>query len=130
MMVAGNFKDDLVAEIPSLRAFAASLCGSVTLADDLVQDTLLRAWSNSDKFQPGTSLRAWLFKISQKRLLFALPEAIARSSGHRRHLFRARRDNRGPREPSRSRRLSQSAGDTSPGAARGADDDWRDGTLL
>ncbi len=63
MMVAGNFKDDLVAEIPSLRAFAASLCGSVTLADDLVQDTLLRAWSNSDKFQPGTSLRAWLFKI-------------------------------------------------------------------
>jgi RNA polymerase sigma-70 factor, ECF subfamily len=62
-MGADSFKHDLVAEIPNLRAFAASLCGSVTLADDLVQDTLLRAWSNSDKFQAGTSLRAWLFTI-------------------------------------------------------------------
>jgi RNA polymerase sigma-70 factor (ECF subfamily) len=33
------------------------------MADDLVQDALLRAWSNSDKFQSGTSLRAWLFTI-------------------------------------------------------------------
>ena len=40
-----------------------SLSGSVSLADDIVQDTLLRAWSKSDKFQPGTSLRAWLFTI-------------------------------------------------------------------
>jgi RNA polymerase sigma-70 factor, ECF subfamily len=59
----GSFKDDLVAEIPGLRAFATSLCGSVSLADDLVQDALLKAWSNSSKFQPGTSLRAWLFTI-------------------------------------------------------------------
>jgi RNA polymerase sigma-70 factor, ECF subfamily len=63
MMSADNFKADLVAEIPNLRAFAASLSGSVTLADDLVQDTLLRAWSNSEKFQVGTNLRAWLFTI-------------------------------------------------------------------
>jgi RNA polymerase sigma-70 factor, ECF subfamily len=62
-MSPGSFKDDLVAEIPGLRAFAVSLCGSVTMADDLVQEALLRAWSNSDKFQPGTSLRAWLFTI-------------------------------------------------------------------
>ena len=62
-MKPGRFKDDLVAEIPGLRAFAVSLCGSVTMADDLVQETLLRAWSNSSKFQPGTSLRAWLFTI-------------------------------------------------------------------
>jgi RNA polymerase sigma-70 factor (ECF subfamily) len=62
-MSADSFKGDIVAEIPNLRAFAASLSGSVTLADDLVQDTLLRAWSNSDKFQPGTNLRAWLFTI-------------------------------------------------------------------
>jgi RNA polymerase sigma-70 factor, ECF subfamily len=62
-MRAGSFKDDLVAEIPGLRAFAVSLCGSVTLADDLVQEALLRAWANSDKFQIGTSLRAWLFTI-------------------------------------------------------------------
>ncbi len=58
-----SFKDDLVAQIPGLRAFAVSLCGSVTLTDDLVQEALLRAWGNSDKFQRGTSLRAWLFTI-------------------------------------------------------------------
>ncbi len=62
-MSPGNFRDDLVAEIPGLRAFAVSLCGSVTMADDLVQEALLRACSNSGKFQPGTSLRAWLFTI-------------------------------------------------------------------
>ncbi len=62
-MCADSFKDALIAEIPNLRAFAASLSGSVTLADDVVQDTLLRAWSNSDKFQEGTNLRAWLFTI-------------------------------------------------------------------
>jgi RNA polymerase sigma-70 factor, ECF subfamily len=62
-MPPNSFKDDLVAETKNLRAFAISLSGSVSVADDLVQETLLRAWSKSDKFQPGTSLRAWLFTI-------------------------------------------------------------------
>ena len=62
-MPPAPFKDELIAEISNLRAFAISLSGSVSLADDLVQETLLRAWSKSDKFQPGTSLRAWLFTI-------------------------------------------------------------------
>src|SRR5580698_8532655 len=62
-MPSANFKDDLLAEIRNLRAFAISLSGSVSLADDLVQEALLRAWANSEKFQPGTSLRAWLFTI-------------------------------------------------------------------
>ncbi len=53
----------LVAEIPYLRAFAISLSGSVTTADDLVQDTLVKAWSKFDSFQPGTNLRAWLITI-------------------------------------------------------------------
>ncbi len=57
-MSADDFKDGLIAEIPNLRAFAASLSGSMQLADDLVQDTLLKAWGNAEKFQPGTSLRA------------------------------------------------------------------------
>jgi RNA polymerase sigma-70 factor, ECF subfamily len=62
-MPPASFKDELVAEIMNLRAFAISLSGSASLADDLVQETLLRAWCKSDKFQPGTSLRAWLFTI-------------------------------------------------------------------
>lgn len=62
-MPVDQFRDGLVAEIKNLRAFAISLCSNVTLADDLVQDTVLKAWSNADKFELGTSLRAWLFTI-------------------------------------------------------------------
>ncbi len=61
--MSAAFRDLLVAELPNLRAFAASLSGSMQLADDLVQDTAVKAWSNQDKFQPGTSIRAWLFTI-------------------------------------------------------------------
>ncbi|WP_246215847.1 sigma-70 family RNA polymerase sigma factor [Microvirga makkahensis] len=49
--------------IPHLRAFAISLSGDVTYADDLVQTALLRGLENIDKFQPGTSMQAWLFTI-------------------------------------------------------------------
>ena len=48
---------------PALRAFARSLTRNRTEADDLVQETLLKALSNIDKFDPGTNLRAWLFTI-------------------------------------------------------------------
>ena len=49
--------------VPSLRAFAISLCGNVDRADDLVQETLLRALANIKSFQPGTNMPAWLFTI-------------------------------------------------------------------
>ncbi|MBN9048099.1 MAG: sigma-70 family RNA polymerase sigma factor [Rhizobiales bacterium] len=49
--------------IPSLRAFAISLCGNVDRADDLVQETMLRALANIHSFQPGTNMSAWLFTI-------------------------------------------------------------------
>jgi RNA polymerase sigma-70 factor, ECF subfamily len=62
-MSRGSFRDELAAQIPRLRAIAVSLCGSSTLADDLVQEALLRAWANSEKFLPGTNLRAWLCTI-------------------------------------------------------------------
>lgn len=62
-MTDPDFRKKLITELPSLRAFAVSLCGSMSTADDLVQDTLLKAWSNSDKFETGTNLRAWLFTI-------------------------------------------------------------------
>ena len=56
-------RDELVKWIPNLRAFAISLTQSAQQSDDLVQDTLLKALSNLDKFQMGTNLRAWLFTI-------------------------------------------------------------------
>jgi RNA polymerase sigma-70 factor, ECF subfamily len=62
-MPPNSFMYELVAEIRTLRAFAISLSGSVSLADDLVQKTLLRVWTKSHTFQPGTRLRAELFTI-------------------------------------------------------------------
>lgn len=53
----------VLAAVPSLRAFAISLCGNVDRADDLVQETMLRALANIDLFQPGTNMSAWLFTI-------------------------------------------------------------------
>jgi RNA polymerase sigma-70 factor (ECF subfamily) len=53
----------ILGAVPSLRAFAISLCGNVDRADDLVQETLLRALANIDSFQPGTNMSAWLFTI-------------------------------------------------------------------
>ncbi|MBK4217584.1 RNA polymerase sigma factor [Paracoccus caeni] len=56
-------KDQLVDHLPALRAFALSLTREGASADDLVQDTIVKAWTNMDKFQAGTNLRAWLFTI-------------------------------------------------------------------
>ncbi|MFI5011464.1 MAG: sigma-70 family RNA polymerase sigma factor [Hyphomicrobiales bacterium] len=58
-----KLEDDLVRAIPSLRAFAMSLCGSSERADDLVQETLMKAWANLSGFIEGTNLSAWLFTI-------------------------------------------------------------------
>jgi RNA polymerase sigma-70 factor (ECF subfamily) len=58
-----SWRDEVVGLIPALRAFAWSLCHNASDADDLVQDTLIKAWTNREKFEPGTNLRAWLFTI-------------------------------------------------------------------
>jgi RNA polymerase sigma-70 factor (ECF subfamily) len=58
-----SVRDDIIATIPHLRAFAISLAGNLDRADDLVQETVLRALANIDSFQPGTNLSAWLFTI-------------------------------------------------------------------
>jgi RNA polymerase sigma-70 factor (ECF subfamily) len=56
-------REELPTHLPALRAFAISLTRDATQADDLVQDTIVKAWSNFDKFAPGSNLRAWLFTI-------------------------------------------------------------------
>lgn len=56
-------RDELLVHIPSLRAFAVSLSGQLDRADDLVQETLVKAWRNLGSFTEGTNMRAWLFTI-------------------------------------------------------------------
>ncbi len=56
-------REEMVAHLPALRAFALSLCRNGATADDLVQETILKAWGNLDKYNTGTNLRAWLFTI-------------------------------------------------------------------
>ena len=63
MMVSQQLRTDLIGAIPNLRAFAVSLCGNPDRADDLVQETLVKAWSNLSSFAEGTNLAAWLFTI-------------------------------------------------------------------
>lgn len=57
------FKAELASLIPHLRAFARSLCGDATLADDLAQDAMLKAWKARASYEPGTNMKAWAFTI-------------------------------------------------------------------
>jgi RNA polymerase sigma-70 factor (ECF subfamily) len=58
-----TMKQDLLKAVPALRAFAMSLSGNPDRADDLVQETLLKAWAGRASFTPGTNVSAWLFTI-------------------------------------------------------------------
>lgn len=65
----GDFKRELAAVIPHLRAFGRSLSGNRDVADDLVQETLLKAWAARQRFQAGTNMRAWTFIILRNHYL-------------------------------------------------------------
>ncbi|MBW7947037.1 MAG: sigma-70 family RNA polymerase sigma factor [Sphingomonadaceae bacterium] len=69
------FKDELSAVIPQLRAFGRSLSGNRDMADDLVQETLLKAWAARDRFQAGTNIRAWTFIILRNLFLSQMRRA-------------------------------------------------------
>ncbi|QIQ87934.1 sigma-70 family RNA polymerase sigma factor [Erythrobacter sp.] len=64
-----EFKRELTEVVPHLRAFARGLCGRPDMADDLVQETLLKAWAAQERFEPGTSMRAWTFVILRNAYL-------------------------------------------------------------
>ena len=58
-----QFKRELVQLIPHLRAFARTLTGDPTAADDLAQDAMMKAWDARNSFQLGTNMKAWTFMI-------------------------------------------------------------------
>ena len=62
-MTDDGVKAELVKALPKLRAFAISLCGRTALADDLVQEALVKAWANIASFEPGSNMIAWLYTI-------------------------------------------------------------------
>ncbi|MEO7688389.1 MAG: sigma-70 family RNA polymerase sigma factor [Sphingomonas sp.] len=70
-----EFKAQLAAVIPHLRAFGRSISGSRDLADDLVQETLMKAWAARLRFQAGTNMRAWTFIILRKLYLSQMRRA-------------------------------------------------------
>lgn len=66
---SGSLQTELMALVPNLRAFARSLCGNVHQADDLVQETLVKAWKSQSSFAEGSNLKAWLFTILRNTFL-------------------------------------------------------------
>jgi len=70
-----DFKVQLAQVIPHLRAFGRSLSGSRDVADDLVQETLLKAWAARQRFQAGTNMRAWTFIILRNLYLSQMRRA-------------------------------------------------------
>jgi RNA polymerase sigma-70 factor (ECF subfamily) len=63
MTAVTTFADDVCANLPRLEGFARRLAGNRSFADDLVQETVLRALVHADQFRPGTNLLAWLTTI-------------------------------------------------------------------
>jgi RNA polymerase sigma-70 factor, ECF subfamily len=70
-----DFKRDMLTGLPRLRAYAISLCGNATLADDLVQDTVLKAWSHQEQFEPGTNMIAWMITILRNQFYSKMRKA-------------------------------------------------------
>ncbi len=67
-----DFADEMTASIPALRSFARSLCRHRDMAEDLVQETMVRAWSSRHTFLPGSNFRPWLFTILRNQFYNAV----------------------------------------------------------
>src|ERR1700712_4494363 len=65
--LAQEFRDSVMKALPALRIFGFSLTGDASGADDLVQETLVKAWANQQRFRPGSNMIAWLFTIMRNR---------------------------------------------------------------
>lgn len=67
-----DFADEMTASLPSLRRFARSLCRHRDMAEDLVQETMVRAWASRHTFLPGSNFRPWLFTILRNQFYNAV----------------------------------------------------------
>ena len=118
-----DFGDDLIAEVKHLRAFAvSSFRVGIGLRHDLLQETLLRAWSKSTQFRDGTNLRAWLLTILRNSIFYSsLLQARPRGAETVMACMRALSHSlgRSGRPSSRSAGLSQGIGQAS-GEATGS----------
>ena len=100
---AEAFRAELVAIIPRLRAFARTLTGDAARADDLAQDTLMKAWASRASFTPGTSLPSWTYTIMRNAFL-----SDARRSWRQQQLDGVHVDNVvGPDDPRKSLELQE-----------------------
>lgn len=66
------FTRDMTASLPALHSFARSLCRQGDMAEDLVQETMVRAWSSRHTFLPGSNFRPWLFTILRNQFYNAM----------------------------------------------------------
>lgn len=73
--------DDLLDHVRALHAYGQSLCGNPTEAEDLVQETLVRAIEHADSYRPGTYMRAWLFTIMRNRFYTNRKKAAREPTG-------------------------------------------------
>lgn len=80
-MKSPDMSDDVLSHIPAMRAYARSLCKGALDADDLVQETLLRAIEHADKYRAGTHMRAWLFTIMRNRFYTNIRKAARERTG-------------------------------------------------
>lgn len=78
---AGDYRDQIVALIPALRAFARTFCREPERADDLVQDTLMKAIGSLHQFTPGTRLKSWLFTIMRNTFYTSIRKATREPVG-------------------------------------------------
>ncbi len=77
---ADEFTAQMVALIPSLRAFARGLCRERELADDLAQEAMARAWAARDSFTPGTNFRAWMYTILRNQFYTSMRKGARMTS--------------------------------------------------
>lgn len=61
--MSDTFRDEFLATLPALRGFARTFEKNAARADDLVQETVVKAWASRERFQEGSNMKAWLFTI-------------------------------------------------------------------